>query len=79
MKDIFVSLTSIDKTQHYLVIHSTTSYTQQNASGSAVLSLTENTVRCLFWGMLNEFITVAGFRGGQTWNTRRRTVCPGLL
>lgn len=79
MKDIFVSLTSIDKTQHYLVIHSTTSYTQQNASGSAVLSLTENTVRCLFWGMLNEFITKAGFRGGQTWNTRRRTVCPGLL
>lgn len=47
--------------------------------GSAELSLTENTVRCLFWGMLNEFITKAGFRGGQAWNTRRRTVCPGLL
>lgn len=54
-------LASSDKTQHCFLTVDSSMY---NTASSAVLSLIENTMIYLCWGILHEFITKAGGRGG---------------
>jgi len=71
VKDILYFLASTDKTQHYFLV--TDSRILQAAQSSAYI------MRYSFWGVLYEFITEMGLGKRQTWNTGRRTVCPGFF